>query len=396
MTTFIGRLQHIGLGKESVPGTAVAAAVWIPHDGQGGLKPKYETAKDDAAYGSIIGMRDQQTVKEWTEILIECVARHKYVGHFLQAAFGQSYPCVAMPIPGSITGTFVVGETVTESTSSATGVIRRLDVGGSSKVIYVSVTSGTFAGGGKTLTGGTSGATAVNGDIQAPGTVRSHIFSVLNNNTHPSYTIYGSDPQGDFRSLWAMLESLVIEATANNYLRITAKFMGKKKVSTTSQTPSYVEEYGFLGKFLTFKHATDFDGLDAASATKVERFKITIKKNPVAYQAMGSTDLEAIYNQRFDVDGELDLKYDDTTWEGYVSASTKRAMRLTAVNTDATVGTTNPTLQFDLGQVSFDEWDRDNNKDQIVRQSLKFTAELDDLRGTCLECLLTNDQVTAY
>ena len=111
---------------------------------------------------------------------------------------------------------------------------------------------------------------------------------------------------------------------------------------------------------------------------------------------MGSTDLEAIYNQRFDVDGELDLKYDDTTWEGYVSASTKRAMRLTAVNTDATVGTTNPTLQFDLGQVSFDEWDRDNNKDQIVRQSLKFTAELDDLRGTCLECLLTNDQVTAY
>lgn len=395
MTTFIGRLQHIGLGKESVPGTAVAAAVWIPHDGQGGLKPKYDTAKDDAAYGSIFGLRDQQTVKEWTEIMINAVARTKFLGHFLQAAFGTSTPCVAIPIPGAVTGTFVLGETVTETTSAATGLVKRIDVAGSSKVIYLSVVSGTFAGA-KLLTGGTSGATATGGTIQAPGTVRSHVFTLANNNTHNSYTIYGSDPQGDFRSLWAMLESLELEATANGYLKLTAKFIGKKKVSTTTQTPSYTEEPGFLGKFITFKHATDTTGLDAASATKVERFKLTIKKNPVDYQAMGSVDLEGIYNQRFDVSGELDLKYDDTTWEGYVSASTKRAMRLTAANTDVTIGTTNPTLMIDLPQVSFDEWDRDNNKDQIVRQSLKFSAELDDTRGAGIECILTNDQITAY
>lgn len=395
MTTFIGRLQHIGLGKESVSGTGVAAAVWIPHDGQGGLKPKHATAKDDAAYGSIFGLRDQQTVKEWTEVMIQAVARHKFLGHLLMAAMGTSTPCVAFPIPGSITGTFQVGETITETTSNATGVLKRADVAGSSKVLYISVATGTFTGG-QTLTGGTSGATATGGSIQSPSVVRNHVFTLLNTNSHPSYTIYGSDPQGDFRTLWAMLESLELECVAGQYMKFTAKFMGKKKVSTTSQTPSYAEEYGFLGKFITFKSASDYTGLDAASNVSVERFKLTIKKNPVDYQGMGSTDIDALYNQRFDVDGELDLKYDDTTWEGYISGSTKRAMRLTANNSDATIGTTTPMLQIDLPQVSFDEWDRDNNKDQIVRQSMKFSAELDADSGYGIGMILRNDQVTAY
>lgn len=398
MTTFIGRLQHIGIGKEGTPGTSVAATVWIPHDGQGGLKPKFETAKDDAAYGNIFGLRDQQTTKEWTEVLINAVARTKFIGQFLQAAFGTSTPCVAHPIPGAITGTFVVGETITESTSSATGVLKRMDVLGTTKILYISVVSGTFAGAGKTLTGGTSGATAVNGAIQSPSAVRNHVFTLNNTNTHNSYSIYGCDPQGDFKTLWSMLESLELEATANGYMKFTAKFIGKKKVSASAQTPSYTEEFGFLGKFITFKHAADFDSLDAASNISVDRFKLTIKKNPIDYQALGSTDLDALYNQRFDVSGELDLKYDDTTWEGYVSASTKRAMRLTAANTDAAaaIGTTTPMLQIDIPQASFDEWDRDNNKDQIVRQSLKFSAELDSGRGAGIECILRNDQITAY
>lgn len=73
-------------------------------------------------------------------------------------------------------------------------------------------------------------------------------------------------------------------------------------------------------------------------------------------------------------------------------------MRLTAANTDAAaaIGTTTPMLQIDIPQASFDEWDRDNNKDQIVRQSLKFSAELDSGRGAGIECILRNDQITAY
>lgn len=62
-------------------------------------------------------------------------------------------PDIKLGITGS-TGTFVVGETVTQSGSGATGTFGYIESG----YMYVVAVSGTFAGSG-TLTGGTSGAT---------------------------------------------------------------------------------------------------------------------------------------------------------------------------------------------------------------------------------------------
>jgi hypothetical protein len=60
---------------------------------------------------------------------------------------------------GAITGTFVPGETVTQSTSGATGVLLRANPNGTNSSLFVKVTSGTFDAT-NIITGGTSGATA--------------------------------------------------------------------------------------------------------------------------------------------------------------------------------------------------------------------------------------------
>src|SRR5258708_356718 len=106
--------------------------------------------------------------------------------------WGLAYPCVKFPIPGAITGTYVEGEVITQSVSSATGTLRRLDAGGTSKCLYIEPLTGTFTSG-NTLTGGTSGATCTGGTIESPATVRHHVFRRANTNNHPSYTIYGQD-----------------------------------------------------------------------------------------------------------------------------------------------------------------------------------------------------------
>lgn len=178
----VHRRQSIGLGKEGTSGTAVAAGIWIPKT-SGGFSPIVETAEDQGAYGVIDAMRDVQTVKNMTEIAFEGNVRDNFIGHLMHALFGQSWPTIKFPIPGSITGTYVEGEVITETTSGATGVLRRLDAGGSSKALYVSVTAGTFTGG-QTLTGATSGATATGGTIESPSAVRHHVFRRLNSNTH--------------------------------------------------------------------------------------------------------------------------------------------------------------------------------------------------------------------
>src|SRR5687767_55050 len=133
---FIGRLDEIGLGKESTAGTAEAVGKWVPK-GAGAYTPVIETDFFPGNSGTIDAVHKGAVTQTATEITIAGSPTDTTFGHFLHALFGTSYSCVKFPIPGSITGTFVEGETVTESTSTATGTLRRLDSGGSSKALYV-------------------------------------------------------------------------------------------------------------------------------------------------------------------------------------------------------------------------------------------------------------------
>jgi hypothetical protein len=390
----IGRKQSIGLGKESTPGTGVSAAIWIPKS-SGVFTPKVDTAVNDGAYGVIDAVRDVQAVKNMTEISFQARAQSTFLGHLLMAAFGTAYATVRIPIPGSITGTYVEGETITESTSSATGVLRRLDAGGSVKALYIAPSSGTFTGG-QTLTGGTSGATATGGTIESPSAVRHHVFRVANTNTHPSYSVYGIDPVSTDRALYCLLDTLEIECVVGNFVNVSAKFMGRK-LASTSGTVSFSTEYPFLAKAAVFKYASAFTGLDAASAVAVESFRLTINKNVTDYTAFGDTDPESFHNQEFgEVTGEITLLYNVVTERDYVIDSTKRAMRFTVTNPVTIGSAANPLFQLDMPSVGFREFSRSSENPNLVKQTLRFTAEYDVTRALTIEALLANTQTTAY
>ncbi len=332
-----------------------------------------------------------------TEVVFEGNVRDNFIGHILNALFGQTWPTVKIPIPGSITGTFVEGENVTETTSGAVGVLRRLDAGGSAKALYVSVTSGTFAGS-LLLTGGTSGATATGGTIQSPAAVRHHVFRRLNSNTPVTYSIYGSDPVSDDRSLFCALDSFELECVVGNFTKFSAKFMGKKLASTSAQTPTFTAQNPLMAKHAGFKMASAFTGLDAASVMAVERFKISFNKNLESYQSFGTTDVDSFHNKEFgEISGEITFLYNAITQRDLVIDSTKQAMRLTIANTGITIGSSaNPTLQIDLPSVGFREFTRTTGNGELVKATLRFTAEYDLTRAMTAEALLINTKVTTY
>lgn len=392
----IGRKQSIGIGKESTSGTGVAAAIWLPKL-SGAFIPKTEVASDQGAYGVLDNVKDVQAVKNWTEVQFSAVARDNYMGHILMALFGTTYAAVKFPVT-SVSGTFVEGETVTESTSTATGTLRRIDVSGTSGDLYIVPATGTFTGG-ETLTGGDSSATATGGTIVGPSAGRHHLFRRLNNNEHPSYTIYGSDPVSDDRAAYCMLDSFEFEVVVGDFAKVSCTFMGKKLASTSAQTPTFTTQTPFLAKHATFKLASAFTGLGAASALSVERFMLRVPKNLMMYYAFGDTDPASIHNQDFgEVTGEVTLKYTATTQRDLVINSTKQAARLTISNTAATAiaGSTYPTIQFDMPSVGFREFSRDTENGNIVKQTLAFTAEFDTTRSLSIEGLLANTSTTAY
>lgn len=384
----IGRLQKVGLGKESTSGTAVAATAWIPKV-SGVFRPEFGKAKDTSAYGNIDALRDSQTVKQVTMLELEAIVRDVYIGHLLMAAFGTDTLTIRMAM-GSLSGTFVRGETVSQATSGATGVVE--DVDGSTH-IYISVTSGTFTSASNTVTGGTSGATMT---PTFDNTLRTHLFERLNSNTHPSYTLYGVDPVGTYRAAYGMLDTLDLECTVGDFLKFSSSWMAKKEASS-SGTPSFTEENEFLATHAAVYFADTLEGLDSATAVSVERVKLTIQKNLEDYQAFGDSDVASIHNKQFSVVGDLTALFNSTTLKDYVVNSTKKCMRIEFVNDDVTIGSaSNPFLRFDLPSVAFESWERDSDNDALTRQTLGFEAEFEVDSSETIHALLQNSQTTAY
>lgn len=384
----IGRLEKVGLGKESTPGTGVAATVWIPKEDSLFL-PKTEKAKDLGAYGIIDELYDSQTVLQMTEISLKGIMRDVYGGNFLLAALGTEQLCLRITRAGG-SGTFVVGETVTGGTSAATGVIRRLD---SQNLFFITVTTGTFAAS-ETITGGTSAAT---GTATHNVAVRTHLFTRLNSNNHPSFTIYNVDDVGTFRSAYCLLESIEISCEVGGYVKFDTKWTGKKE-SSSSGTPSFTtDENHFLAKHGALKLASALSGLTAASATEIKSFKINIQKNLEAYQAFGSDDLTSIHNKQLTVSGEITGLFKAATLKDLNANSTKRAMRMEFVNSDVTIGVSaNPTLTIELARCSFENWTKKSDNDELVMETIGFTAEFSAAAAETIAIMLQNTRTTVY
>lgn len=391
----IGRLDEVGLGKESTSGTAVSVSKWIPKGG-GTYGPAIQTDFFPGAKGTIDGTQKGAVTQVATEVTVEGSPTDATFGHVLMALFGTSTPCVKYTL-ASISGTFVEGETVTEATTSATGVIKRLDQGAGTPAMYLSLVSGTF-GTGHTLTGGTSGATATGTLVETVASnVRYHVFRRTNTNNHPAYTLYNHSPLVDERAAYCMLDSLDVEAMSDKFATFSSKWIGKLFASTGAQTPSYSSENYLFGKNATFKAAAAFNSLDAASGISVRRVKLMFTKKVEKFQAVGGTAITSLHNTEWELKGEFELLFNAITYRDYVTAGTEQALRLTLANTAVTIGSAaNPTLQFDIPLAFLEKVDLPKPLGQLVTQTLSFTAQSDPTRGFPCEALLINTQTTAY
>lgn len=396
----IGRKQAIGIGAESSAGTAVAAEAWIPK-ADGSIAPEFEKAVDDSAYGVIDEVYDSQTVKNTTKIEVSGILRAGWAGYLLLGALGDEVQCDCIEITSPSGGTPAKGDSVyVGSPGSETweGVIQKIIVIGSTTYYFVSTDSGSL-GNGDTITDGTWSGTVASTSYTG---VEGHLFKRLNTNAHPTFTIYGSDPVGDERAAYCMVDTLEIEFSVGDFGRFNASFMGKKLESASSQSPSYTADDPFLAKHASVKFASNEAGLNAASASVVQRFKIGINKNLTDVQAFGDEDIDSIHNQQFTISGDLDAIYNATTFRDYVANSTKKACRLQAINDDATAlsasGTDDfyPSIYIDMARLSFEEWSRSNDNNGLVNQTMGFSGEFSVDDSMTIEILLINGESGAY
>ena len=218
--------------------------------------------------------------------------------------------------------------------------------------------------------------------------VYKHTLTIANSVQHQSLSMHMNDPIGAAESptksvayARAMIDTLEISSRQNELAMVKASFIAQVHKDWTRQTPSYTAQNKFSSKHVSVKVASAVAGLDAASKINVQELTVTIKKNLIRENSLGTVQPVDILNRRIEISGKLKLTYEDRTYRDYMLNGTKKALRISILNGDVTIGTTNPQLQLDLPVVDFEQWEPAHANDELATQEIQFNALYDVSTG---------------
>lgn len=220
-------------------------------------------------------------------------------------------------------------------------------------------------------------------------------FTVANNNSHPSLTLYAKDANQDIRFAYGMVDKFVIDYQMGKLIDYSIDFKARKG-ATTSSTPAYVTENKFRPQDVTFKLATNVAGLLGATASPVKSLKLTITKGTDVEYVLGSVDVDSIYNTVFNVQIDVALLYNDLVWKNYDFNNSHQAASIALTRTDTTIGSTaNPGLTFTFDSLFFDAWTKQRAQNQMMDQTITMKGLYSFTNSSMAKAVLTNT-TTAY
>ena len=120
--------------------------------------------------------------------------------------------------------------------------------------------------------------------VTANAAIKGHLFERLNNNNHPSYTIYGADPIQDAANQssyapYCMVNKFDMTAKVGEFVTFDVDYMGKQMVTTSKQSPAYTTANPFLAKHAHVYFANTEALLSSATAVCMQEFKFSMALN---------------------------------------------------------------------------------------------------------------------
>ena len=226
--------------------------------------------------------------------------------------------------------------------------------------------------------------------------VYTHTMNVGQSIQHQALSLFVDDPAAaqDYKYALGMITELEINYERGSYINFAAKLKAKKG-ATATLTPATTTENRFLSHHLTFKIAANQAGLTAASATVLKSAKIMFKPNVVDDDVLGSITPADFNNTGYDVEGTIELMFDDETERTLALAATTRALRFDLINTDVTIGAaSNPQIQIDLYNVTFQPITRAIKAGEYVLQTIAFKAHYSTSDSKMVQIVNKNTQVS--
>jgi hypothetical protein len=98
-----------------------------------------------------------------------------------------------------------------------------------------------------------------------------------------------------------MIDTFSLSVEAENFANFTISMIARKMVTETAPTVTYTNPIQFRARDVKIYFADTEAGLAGATETKLTNFNITFTKNLLVHQAIGSDDVDKIFNQQFNV-----------------------------------------------------------------------------------------------
>ena len=98
-----------------------------------------------------------------------------------------------------------------------------------------------------------------------------------------------------------MIDTFSLSVEAENFANFTISMIARKMVTETAPTVTYANPIQFRARDVKIYFADTEAGLAGATETKLTNFNITFTKNLLVHQAIGSDDVDKIFNQQFNV-----------------------------------------------------------------------------------------------
>jgi hypothetical protein len=225
-----------------------------------------------------------------------------------------------------------------------------------------------------------------------------HTFTLAETNQHTTLTLSTEDPNGDKQYCKSAINTFELNAVLGEYIKYNIGFMarGSHDTSVDSDIGSSGVENKFRAQDVELKLATTRAGLAAASAISIQSVRLTVSKNVMKKQMLGTVQPDDFINQSFAVEGEFTLPYNDQTYRDLMLANTYNAVQITLKNSDVALtdgATYHPTITIVLPRCGFKDWTPNRPKGELFEQTIGFKGYYDfaNSESSIYSIVLRND-----
>lgn len=205
-----------------------------------------------------------------------------------------------------------------------------------------------------------------------------HDFSLLNSNSHPTFTIVEKNDVEGLAYPLGWIEKLGLAFEQWDYVNLDSSWKANLS-ETMALTPTYSEETKFLARQIEVFIEDDIASLDGGTAVCVESGNLEITKEIEQIFCLGDIAPKDLITKVLDAQINLTVRHNSTDYSDYQKNGTEKALRVRISDPNTTIwnGADIPVIELDFPKVVFDEVVKEGWKDDIIKQNLTISGLFD-------------------